>query len=105
MRHVERCRALEDRPEAGMIQPFASRPAVQHRALELQRGHGSLKLRSSRQRIGGRQRRKRGETIWLCTHDVIEPVVDALGHRHGARGFQVLRCGELCDKTWSAMPA
>ena len=90
-RHIERCRPLEDRPEAEMIQPLASRPAVQHRALKLQRSHGSLKLDSSRGRIRGRQCRERGETIWLCAHDVMEPVINALSHRHGARGFQVLR--------------
>ena len=90
-RHVECRRPLEDRLETRMVQPLPSRPAVQHRSLELQIGHGALELVRGRRRIVGRQRRECGKATGLRTHDIMQPVVDAARHRHGARGLQVLR--------------
>ncbi len=79
-RHVERLRALEDRPEALVVKKDAVGEPVDHRAFETELG-GALELVGRRLRVAGGQRREGGEAFRVGGDDRIEPVVDAAGQR------------------------
>ena len=75
-RHIERLRALEDRPEPLVVEKDAVGETVDHRALEAELGR-SLELVGRRLGIAGRKRGKRCEAGRVSGDDCLEPVIDA----------------------------
>src|SRR6185503_9889747 len=96
-RDVERLRALEDRPEALVVEEEMRTvhrgEAVHHRALEVELGHRALELVGGRLRVRGRQHGEAFEPALVLLDGLMQPVVGALRERHRGRGVDALRGG------------
>ncbi len=86
-RHVERLGALEDRPEALVVEKHAACQPVHHGALEAELGHRAFEFVGRRLGVGGRQHRKAGEAVGMGAHGLGEAVVGAARKAHRERGI------------------
>ena len=84
--HVQRLRALENRPEALVVDVHAlladQGEAVHHRALETELRHGALQLIGRGFGVWRGQCGERGEARWVGFDRLLQPVVGANGQRH-----------------------
>ena len=87
-RHVERLRALEDRPEPLIVEKDAIGEAVDHRPLEAELG-GAFEFVGRRFGIAGRQRRKGCEALRVRSYHRMQPII------HAPRDVNRLGAGEL----------
>src|SRR6266480_1230406 len=90
-RHVERLGALEDRPEAPVVEEYPVGRSVHHRTLEAQLGDRALELVRRRFRVGGGKRGEAGEAVRVRTHRLVQAVVRALCERDRGRCVETLR--------------
>src|SRR3954467_9127266 len=90
-RHIERLRALEDRPELAAVDEFAVGEAMDHGALEAELGHRALELVRRGAWIGARQRGERLEAAVRRAHRLAQPVVGAARYRRCAVRIEALR--------------
>jgi hypothetical protein len=90
-RHIELFGALEDRPEAFVVDEKALREAVDHRAFHPELGDRSLELVGGGTRIDGGQRRESGESGRISADSLAEAVVSAARERHREAGVQEVR--------------
>ena len=92
-RHVERLGALEDRPEALVVEEHAVAQPVHHGADEAVLRHDALEFVGGRLGLGRRQRAERGKARGIGRHRRGEPVVDAARQHRPFVGVQALRRG------------
>jgi len=92
-RHVERGRALEDRPEPLVIDEKAVGEAVDHRTLEAELCDGALKFIGGRLRVGRRQDAECGKTLRIGFHNIGQTIIGLAGQAHRRLRFHFLRAG------------
>ena len=81
-RYVQRLRALEDRPEALVVDEKPARKPVNHRAFHPELRHAALELVRGGFRIGRRQRRERLKARRVAAHSVVQAIVRATREAH-----------------------
>src|SRR5205085_6603106 len=90
-RHIERLRALEDRPEFAPVNEFAVGKTMDHRALEAELGHGALEFVRGGAWIRAWQHRERLEAAVRSPHRLAQPVVRGARNGRCRVGVEALR--------------
>ena len=90
-RHVERLRALKDRPEPLIVEEEPVGQPVDHGTLEAELGDRALELVGRGLGIGGGERCKGGKPIRVGSHRFIKPVVGAARQWHCGLAVELLQ--------------